>query len=301
MATPANLLDNTRLAADRTPAATDASHTDALRREHYLIERELAHRLRNASRAERRTLYTELYNELFRRFPQHPQFINKESPERRARRTREAMSLLGRFLSKDNTFLEVGPGDCALSFHVARQVKFVYGVDVSSEITRSVVTPPNFRLCISDGTSIPADPGSVDVVYSNQLMEHLHPDDALEQLQNIRRALARDGIYICITPSRLTGPHDVSRYFDPVATGFHLKEYTATELAKLFKQVGFRKIRVAIGARGIFLWIPVWVLWPIERLVEALPARMRRRVARSAAFRRILGVRMRATNGGLPS
>jgi len=296
MATPANALDNARMAADRTPAVTDA-----LRREHYLIERELAQRLRNASRAERRTLYTELYNELFRRFPQHPQFINKESPEHRARRTREAMSLLGRFLSKDQTFMEVGPGDCVLSFHVARQVKFVYGVDVSSEITRSAVTPPNFHLYISDGTSIPADPASVDVVYSNQLMEHLHPDDALEQLQNIRRALARDGIYICITPNRLTGPHDVSRYFDAVATGFHLKEYTATELARLFKQVGFRKIRVAIGARGTFLWIPVWVLWPIERLLEALPARVRRRVARSFAFRRMLGVRMRATNGRLPS
>ena len=62
-------------------------------------------------------------------------------------------------------------------------------------------------------------------------MEHLHPDDALEQLQNIYSALVPGGIYLCITPNRLSGPQDVSRDFDMVATGFHLKEYTISELS----------------------------------------------------------------------
>lgn len=61
-------------------------------------------------------------------------------------------------------------------------------------------------------------------------MEHLHPDDAYEQLQEIYNALIPGGIYICITPNRLSGPHDVSQYFDSIATGFHPKEYTTVEM-----------------------------------------------------------------------
>ena len=36
--------------------------------------------------------------------------------------------------------------------------------------------------------------------------------------------------FICLTPHRSTGPHDMSKYFGDVATGFHLKEYTNKEL-----------------------------------------------------------------------
>jgi SAM-dependent methyltransferase len=117
----------------------------------------------------------------------------------------------------------------------------VYALDVSAEITRTDTLPANFSLILSDGTTIDVPPDSITVAYSNQLMEHLHPDDALEQLSNIYRALAPGGIYICVTPNRLTGPHDISRHFDPVATCLHLKEYTNTELMALLRRVGFRK------------------------------------------------------------
>jgi len=60
--------------------------------------------------------------------------------------------------------------------------------------------PANFTLIISDGCSIPAQRNSVDVAYSNQLMEHLHPDDALEQVHNVLDVLKPGGVYICITP-----------------------------------------------------------------------------------------------------
>lgn len=39
---------------------------------------------------------------------------------------------------------------------------------------------------------------------------HVPKAYALEQLQNIHRSLADDWLYICITPNRLDGPHDVS-------------------------------------------------------------------------------------------
>jgi len=40
----------------------------------------------------------------------------------------------------------------------------------------------------------------------------------------------------------LSGPHDISAYFDDGATGFHLKEYSNEELYRLFLKTGFKNI-----------------------------------------------------------
>ena len=257
-------------------------------REHYEIEKELASRLRNASREERRVLYSSLYDELFQRVPHHPQLIQKVSPAKH-------IQLLRRFLDEDVTFLEIGPGDCALSHGVAGFAKQVFAVDVSKEITKSSTIPGNFHLVLSDGCSIPVPKESINVAFSNQLMEHLHPDDALEQLQNIFAALAAGGIYLCITPNRLNGPHDISMYFDDVATGFHLREYTITELSKLFKAVGFSKTNVFIWQGGIFLMLPVAPFTLIELLLSTLPHKFAKRLSRNKFMGWLLYIRMIAT------
>jgi SAM-dependent methyltransferase len=161
-------------------------------------------------------------------------------------------------------------------------------VDVSGEITKGAARPANFELILSDGSSIPVPAGSVHVAYSNQLMEHLHPDDALEQLRNVYAALAPGGRYVCITPNRLTGPHDVSEHFDEVATGFHLKEYTATELARIFKAAGFSRISAFASYREQFFAVPVFLLKIAESVVAVLPRSSRRQVARRLPFRALL-------------
>lgn len=227
-------------------------------KEHYTIEKELAHRIQNSTKEERKHLYTEVYDELYRKVPHHPQLTRKASPETTTWIVNQRMQLLQRFLTPETVYLEVGPGDCSLSIAVAKQVKKVYAADVSTEITKQNDLPENFEFILSDGCSIPVPENSVDVAYSHQLMEHLHPDDALEQLQNIYQALKPGGIYICITPNRLSGPHDVSRYFDEVATGFHLKEYTVTELNDLFHAVGFSQVNWVKNSSKIHLEIPLF-------------------------------------------
>jgi SAM-dependent methyltransferase len=260
-------------------------------REHYEIEVELANKLRSASKQERSYLYSDLYNELYRRVPLHPQLTRKTSPVETARAVESQMTFLKRFLTEDTIFIEVGPGDCALSYEVSKQVKQVYAVDVSDEITKALETPANFQLIISDGCNIPLRDESVNVAYSNQLMEHLHSDDALEQLQNIYNALIPGGCYICITPNRLTGPHDVSSNFDVVATGFHLKEYTVLELRQLFTEVGFSKSRVYVGARGIHLRFPVSLFLLYEKFLSMLPISRRKPIANSLALRTLSNCR----------
>ena len=129
-------------------------------------------------------------------------------------------------------YLEIGAGDCSLAFAVAGKVIHVYAIDVSDEISKQIETPANFESIISDGISISVPAGSIDFAYSNQLMEHLHPDDADSQLENAFTALRPGGAYLCITPKRLLAHPTYRLYFDE-PTGFHLKEYTNRELREM--------------------------------------------------------------------
>lgn len=260
-------------------------------RQDYEIEKELATKLRNSSRQERRFLYSSVYDEYYERVSQAPQLIRKSSPELTAIAISKQMSFLNRFLNKEATFLEVGPGDCALSIEVSKHVKQVFAVDVSANISEGFTLPHNCKRIISDGSSIPVPQNSISVVYSNHLIEHLHPDDAFEQLQNIYNSLIAGGYYLCITPNRLSGPHDISKYFDIVATGFHLKEYSVSELVKLFKKIGFSSCDSYVGAKGYYIKVPITLQRLLEALMGMLPNRIRFLIARTP-LRGLLGIRL---------
>ncbi len=149
---------------------------------------------------------------------------------------------------------EIGPGRGRLAFALAPHAARVYGVDVSEIYLPSEGRPSNFEFRLSDGIHMPFPPNTLDVVISNQLMEHLHPDDAADQLREIQRVLKPGGAYVCVTPNPINGPHDLSAYFDDlvcpiknrnyVATGLHLKEYTSRELTRHAAQLD-RKHRPA--------------------------------------------------------
>jgi SAM-dependent methyltransferase len=276
----------------RIAIASCERRTEAQLREHYLIEHELAERLRSAGREERRTLYATVYDELYRRVPHHP--MNRPSQHGRALGVERDIALLRRFLRPSSVFMEIGAGDCALSSRIAPSVRRAIAIDVSEEIMRLAPPGANVERVLSDGTSIPVPAGSVDVAFSDQLMEHLHPDDAAEQLCNIHRSLAPGGVYFCITPNRLYGPCDISAYFDDFASGFHLREYTAEEVARLFRSVGFSRVRFYAGGRGRFVPAPAPLVLAAERALGALSPRTRRRIAATAPVRALLGVRIAA-------
>jgi SAM-dependent methyltransferase len=271
-------------------SAGTATRTKEQVLEHYTVEKELASRLRNASKAERRVLYTEVYDELLKRIRHHPLLHARRTPEDIERTVNEQLFRLGPYVGPNTTFLEVGAGGCQLSLALAPRVKKVIAIDVSNEITAHVKPPANFELVISDGTSIPVPPGSVDVAYSNQLMEHLHPDDAAEQLREIFKALAPGGTYLCFTPNSMNGPHDVSRGFDAVATGLHLHEYTVTELDRMFRAVGFKNIQVILPKAN--LRVPASAVSVIESAVGALPGSLGHKLACFRPMRGFLGIRI---------
>ena len=253
-------------------------------RAHYEVERELAARLRSATPTERRTLYTALYDELFRTVGLHPQVQKMGAGSGMATQLR----LLERYLQTESVFLEIGAGDCALALAIADRVQRAYAIDVSTEITAAVPRRENLSVIITDGVSIPVPPASATLAYSNQVLEHLHPDDALDQMRQIYTALSPGGRYVCVTPNRLTGPHDISKYFDTSATGFHLREYTATELAHLMRSAGFESAQMWTTRRGISVRLPWHVVRAAERAIERSPHGRRRRIGRSLPLRVVL-------------
>lgn len=272
------------------------SRTEDQIREHYEIELQLAKKLKESTKAERESLglYTALYDELFSRVPHHQQLAQRESCAERDRSSNWQMGLLRRFLNDRTTFLEIGPGDCSLSFEVSKIVERVCAVDVSNVVTDHSVVPENFELSIANDARIPLPDESVDLVYSNQLMEHIHVDDVFLQLKEIYRILKPGGRYVCITPNRVSGPWDISYYFDDVACGFHLKEYSIYELTTLFRRVGLSRFRSYAGARGRYVVFPCFIVGWLEALLLILPNAIRLRIGRSLLFRMILGIRLAA-------
>lgn len=263
-------------------------------REHFQYERELAARLKQADREQRRRLYASLYDEMLQRFPDNGMVSHRDDEAFNRRQVANAMALLAPLLGPSTRFLEVGPGTCKTAFEVARHVRSVVAVDVSAEITRNADCPGNFELILSDGTSVPVPPGSIDVAYSNQLMEHLHPDDAAEQLRNLHDALRPGGHYLLRTPNALSGPHDISMFFTERAEGFHLKEYSYEEIAAMLAKAGFGRVWAILGARGHYLpWrVPIGWMIAFERVLRHVP--FGGRMAHSTPVRAALGMQLLA-------
>jgi SAM-dependent methyltransferase len=270
-----------------TLQATQEKH-----RRHYELEKRLADRLRTASRNERKGLYSVVYDELYSSLPEHPGNLQKNDPAKTAASVRAALRFVGPYLRPDSTFLEVGAGDAALSIAVAERAARVYAIEVTAEKANGKTLPENLDFVITDGFAIPVPDQSIDLAFSDQVMEHLHPDDAEEQLTNIYHALKPGAPYICLTPNFLSGPHDVSAFFDEVPTGFHLKEYTTTELAQLFRRVGFRNIGVLLPLKGRAVVLPAGLFRPLEFALGKLPYRVRHAIGKRPPTRQLLGLRV---------
>lgn len=243
-------------------------------------------------------LYGEVYDEYAVQFPESLPIDDSQVK----RTTQFEKAFLSRFLTPSTVMAEVGPGRCHLAFAVAPLVKKIYAVDVASGTANEAGRPTNFELKLTDGIRMPFDSDSIDLVCSNQLMEHLHPDDATEQLREIYRVLRPGGSYICVTPSRINGPHDCSAYFDDLpcpieqgfytATGLHLKEYNTSELLTVFNSVGFKRVQTWIGAHGYYIELPPAAVMGIETVLRPIPPNWRKR---SRLLGVILGNRMCAT------
>ncbi|HQH11263.1 MAG TPA: class I SAM-dependent methyltransferase [Candidatus Sumerlaeota bacterium] len=256
---------------------------------HYQIEKILAGKLKNAGAEERRMLYSKVYDNLFQIMPFHISLKRKNNPELKQKAVQSQLNILNRFVKSDSWFMEIGAGGCDLALAIASRVGKVFALEVSTAAIDEKKTPSNFRLVLFDGLHIPFDDKSMDIAYSYQVLEHLHPDDVMVQISDIYRVLKPGGIFICVTPNRIFGPFDISKFFDERATGLHLKEYTTHELSGIFKKAGFKRVKKFVMAGQKPVFVPQFYLKTVEGFLDRFSKKKRWGLANFLPIKILLG------------
>ena len=238
----------------------------------YLFEKALAERLRRASRAERSGIYATMYEQLFREIPDHSRLSRRDRDRRLGPGFQQKLALVENFLTPATVFVEFAPGDCRVALEIARRVKRVYAIDISDQRGPGEASPDNFQLLVYDGFHVDAiPPGSVDLVFSNHFIEHLHPADTGLHFELAHRLLRPGGRYVFRTPQALTGPHDVSKFFSEEPEGLHLKEWTYRELRGVLGAVPFSRLDAIRQVRTVPWRLPYRYLAACETMLARLP------------------------------
>lgn len=147
--------------------------------------------------------------------------------------------------------LEVGCGAGDLLLDLARHgYRNVVGIDIAPAAIRLAhrkLEEHNLTIeglhCISlDGFCSQFPDARFDMIIHCHVIEHLVPMQIQTFLDQVSKCLTMNGYMVVITPSRLTGPHDNTRFFKPPGAepeGFHMREYSLSELKQLLSQAGF--------------------------------------------------------------
>lgn len=194
---------------------------------------------------------------------------------------------------------EVGSGKGEMIAYLAKQGYQCRATEITRERGQKFIKEvQNLTWSIIDGVHLASfeQKEFYDVVFSNQVIEHLHPDDIITHFKNTYAILKKGGRYIFSTPHRYNGPCDISQVFkSDVPKGMHLKEYTFREIKNLLLKAGFLKIEsffkiprtisnnlnIDIKPRTSTLYL--WYLIFLETLMGVFPKQnFRRRIFRIA-------------------
>jgi SAM-dependent methyltransferase len=261
---------------------------------HWALERRLTSELLSSDPEHRREVFERCYTTLYSELQWLNEQIGVAWKESTGGDAADWAQLIG---PPPKRIYEIGSGKGRLIAALAER-----GYDcTATEITHErgeKWTPAHapLRWTASDGVHLSQfeELDSYDAVISDQVIEHLHPDDLAEHLRGAHAILRPGGRYVFSTPHAYEGPFDVSRVFgSDRPAGMHLKEYTYGELRTALRDAGFtrieasfrlpRRVRARIGGRPHPVPSRAYLayLCAVERLIAPLPHRARRLIARA--------------------
>lgn len=250
-------------------------------RNHFIVESAIAQKLLSAPREERSAIYLSMYDELFEKVPDHPRLNIRNNKKLSQRSTNNKLKLVNPLVNDTTTFAEFAPGDCRFAFRVAQTAKRIYGIDISEQYHQQEIFPHNFQLIIYDGYTLSEIPdNSVDIVFSDQLIEHIHPEDVEHHFSLVKEMLTKNGSYVMRTPHKSSGPHDISVYFSDTPLGFHLKEWDYAQIKELSEKIGFNVMKTYWFAKGFKCRLPNYYFLTLERVFAFLPSIVSRKISK---------------------
>jgi 2-polyprenyl-3-methyl-5-hydroxy-6-metoxy-1,4-benzoquinol methylase len=221
----------------------------------FLLEKSLRERILSSTKKKRSKIVSDAYNELFASFPDHNVFdiLTKD----RVKIGRLNAGLVSPLLPATARILEVGCGRGDTIHALAAMGFSCWGIEVSDSMVN--LARENGSAAIIRGTAdqLNFEDGFFDCVFSQEVIEHLHPDDLPKHVQEAFRVLRPNGIFSVETPNRTTGPQDVSRGISKKAQGLHLKEYSVIELLHLLRNNGFIKVQSLLAPQFVARRSPV--------------------------------------------
>ncbi len=109
-----------------------------------------------------------------------------------------------------------------------------------------------------------------NTIISDNVLEHIAPSDIPFHLRSIYNFLEPKGYFIILMPNRLFGPSDITRIIDysysgsTPALGTHINESCYTDMFKILKVTGFKRILPCIPIIG--LKFPIFLFILMERI-----------------------------------
>lgn len=161
-----------------------------------------------------------------------------------------------RLLSPGSTVYEIGSGAGHLARYLnANGIKCIR-TDISSE--RNSTNQSGDEKKVTDGVNLSR---FVDQKYqyliSDQVVEHLHPDDIILHFSEARSILEEGGSYVFRAPNALCGPKDLSLVFGlNKAIFMHLHEFTWGDVSFIVKECKFKKAKAIFVVPGTNIAIP---------------------------------------------
>lgn len=140
--------------------------------------------------------------------------------------------------------LDIGAGNGR--FARAAAARRVVALEISGQAIAVMRAAPSAcgppAIVQASGLRLPFGAESFDVVVSQDLIEHLHPDQLQPHLSEVHRVLMPAGRYLLHTPSGLQAS---------TSFGLHLREYRLRDLRRAAQACGFR---------------PRWIVMNLSRL-----------------------------------
>jgi 2-polyprenyl-3-methyl-5-hydroxy-6-metoxy-1,4-benzoquinol methylase len=214
-------------------------------RHHFLVESDYARKilLSKKNSIERSKLLKDGYNEIVN-------IISAYNPGGgETDYTEVVVSVIKKLLKRGSKIFDLGCASGNLLLKLANNGFEIEGIDVSE----GLVEKAKLKLAsISKSDSVrQADiiqyqiKETFDCIVLDNVIEHFHPDLVDDILGKCYSLLNSTGYIFILTPHKFSGPHDVSKCFLPLgskAQGFHLKEYSFTDLKDNLVRAGFNNI-----------------------------------------------------------